>query len=299
MKIQFQDTEIPYPLAILRGHLRLSGVIDSEIAAIISELSTRKPQSGSWSESKIIDFVQDNLQKRNSEITNSFASIITYENLRSIKEDVPPIVVVIEGASATGKSMIALDLIQAISPTRFISTDTVRQLLRNTHSKVKYPELHCHTYQAYKYNQIGNSNLDPIIRGYNAQSRLIFPHIIDTTKRIIIEGATSIIEGVHILPGLMNDISEGVLEILINPSYRVHQAMFGSKNKIGKLKSVSSDEHVRKEEFVSARVIQEHMERNALQQHIAIIGLDDYEQSQLEIYRLILAKMNQLIKSHQ
>ena len=296
MKIQFQDTGMPYPLTILKGYLRLSGVADSKIAFIVSELLKKSEKSNKWTESDVLCFVESQLQEESPDIVNSLQTIIAYENLRAIQEDIPPIVVVIEGASATGKSMVALDLIQALSPTRIISTDTVRQILRDIHSKEEYPELHCHTYQAFKYNQVGDTNLNPIIRGYNAQCTLISPHVIDMTKRVVSEGAKAIIEGVHISPGSMIEISEGVIEILVNPSYKIHQAMFASKSRIGKLKSVTSDKQIREEEFVSTHIIQEYLEKQALRHQIPTINLDEYESVQQETYRLILSKMNHLIE---
>ena len=299
MKIQFQETEIPYSLTALKGQLKLSGLTDNKIATILAELLEECTDSQKWNESDIMEFIQDRLQRENSRISNFFQSTVTYENLRTQRENMPSIIIVIEGSSATGKSMIALDLIQAICPTRFIGTDTIRQILRNFYTKEEYPELHCHTYQAFKYNQIGDTKLHPIIRGYNAQCKLIFPHIKDMIERIVLEGAAAIVEGVHISPGTMSETSDGIIEILINPTYKTHQAMFVSKSEIGKLKSVSSDEQVRKEEFASTRIIQEHLEKLALQHETAIINLEDYEQAQLEIYRLILERMNHLIELYQ
>ncbi|TFG33640.1 hypothetical protein EU527_07475 [Candidatus Thorarchaeota archaeon] len=297
MKIQFQDAEIPYPLSIMKGRLRLSGLDDTKIAAIVSKLLDES-ESENMSEKDLLSFVQGKLQTESSERISSFNTIITYENLRSEHEDMPPIIVVIEGASATGKSMIALDLIQVIASTRFISTDTIRQLLRNIYSKEEYPELHCHTYQAFKYRQVGVDQ-NPMIRGYKAQCELVTSQVKEMVYRIISEGAIAVIEGVHIQPGSMKNISEGVLEILINPSYQIHQMMFSSKSGIGKLRSVSSDEQVRKDEFISTRIIQEYLEKHAIQNEITIINMQDYEQANQEIYRLIVMKMNQLIRSYQ
>ncbi|TFG32749.1 hypothetical protein EU527_09465 [Candidatus Thorarchaeota archaeon] len=297
MKIDFQNFSIPYPLSIMRGRLRLCGVDGAKIESMISELSDEN-QSKIWSEQELVSYIDKRLQTERPEIINSFNTVNAFENLRSLKEDIPPIIVVVEGASATGKSMIALDILHTIASTRFISTDTIRLILRNMYPKEECPELHCHTYQAFKYRQVGESDLRPMIRGYNAQSELVSLPIIEMVKRIILEGTIAVIEGVHIQPGSMNDISKGVLEILINPNESMHEGMFASKSTIGKLKSVSTDENVRREEFISARMIQEHLVSLAVKNDVAIINLDDYEQAQQEIYRLIVKKMNQLISSY-
>ena len=112
-----------------------------------------------------------------------------YEALRRTSKAIPPLILVFEGASATGKSMLALDFIVYLSITRIISTDTVRQVLRGIHSKEDHPELHCHTYQAHKYRQVGPEELNPMIRGYLAQCELIEPVIRDAVDRLAQEGA--------------------------------------------------------------------------------------------------------------
>ena len=299
MKIRYQNSMIPYPLSILKGRLELSGANDKEIAVIIEELLDGKFESKQVTEVDLISCVRDRLEKEPSEIIHSFNTIVSYENLRSVNKQVPPIVIILEGASATGKSMIALNLIRAISSTRFISTDTIRQILRNIYSKEEYPELHCHTYQAFKYRQSGAKYLDPVIRGYNAQSKLVTPQIISMVKRIISEGADAIVEGVHIQPGTLHKLNEGVLEILINPNPELHRTMFVSKSEVGKLRSVTSDKNVREDEYNSTRMIQEYMLELAKERNTAVIELEDYEQAQREINGLILAKMNHLIELNQ
>ena len=299
MKIKFQDSTIPYPLSILKGRLELSGASDKVVAEVIMKLTDKKIETVTLTESNLVSFVNDRLEEEQPEISQAFNTIISFERLRRLNEQVPPIIIVLEGASATGKSMIALNLNQAISSTRFISTDTIRQVLRNIYSAEEYPELHCHTYQAFKYCQSGAEHLDPIVRGYIAQCDLLTPQITNLVKRIISEGADAVIEGVHIQPGTLQELNKGILEIVINPSQELHRTMFVSKNEMGRLRSVTSDKSVREEEFTSTRMIQEFMTRLAKEHNISVIELEDYEQAHREINQLILTKMSQLIELHQ
>ncbi len=299
MKIKFQDAIIPYPLSILKGRLELSGANDRMVAAIILQLLDRNCKDKQLTESELISFVKDRFREGESDIIRSFNTIISYENIRRMNEKAPPLIVVLEGASATGKSMIALGLNQAISSTRFISTDTIRQVLRNIYSKEEHPELHCHTYQAFEFCQSGPEDLNPIIRGYIAQCELLAPQIISMTKRIISEGADAVIEGVHIQPGTLQELNEGILEIMINPNRELHRTMFVSKNEMGRLRSVTADMSVREREFTSTRMIQEYMIELANERNIPVVELEDYEQARREINRIILTKMNHLIKLYQ
>ena len=295
MKIQFQDAEIPYPMSILKGYLRLCGLNDIKTDTITSNLLDES-KAKHWNESDLFSFIKDKLQSEDKEILDAFNTILNYQNLRNTKENILPIIILIEGASATGKSMLSIDTIQTLSSTRFISTDTIRQVLRNVYSSEEYPELHCHTYQAFKYRESGADTLDPIIRGYIAQCELLTPHITNMMKRIISEGAIAVVEGVHIQPGSMSKLSDGILELLINPPEEVHEAMFVSKSEMGKLKSVTSNRSVREEEFNSTRVIQEYMLELAKKHDVVVVELEDYERTNQEIRHRIIEKMRELIR---
>jgi 2-phosphoglycerate kinase len=193
--------------------------------------------------------------------------------------------------------MLTLDFIVYLSITRIISTDTIRQILRGIHSKEEHPELHCHTYQAHKHRQVGPEELNPMIRGYLAQCALIGPAIRDAVERLVQEGAEGLVEGVHILPGSLHDISPGVLEILIHPEEAIHRTMFLAKHSTSGLKTVSSDTEVRENEFRAARQIQDHMVQLAKESGIKKVILADYEQASEELRFILLDKIRDLVKS--
>ncbi len=299
MKIKIEDREIPYPLSTISGRLRLSGLTDSTVAEMLTSLKKKySSKKTTLTEQELLQVIREVINEESPDIVERYDILTTYEQLRGVHEDIPPLIVVLEGASATGKSMLALDLIPALSTTRIISTDSIRQILRVIYSQKDYPELYCHTYQAHKYKQSGSSELQPIIRGFLAQLDLISPHIKHLTKRILSEGAIGIVEGVHILPGSLQTLDAGVLEILVNPSEEIHRAMFISKKSGGKLKSVSDDSNVRLEEFHSTRMIQEYMIRHAKEHEISIIDLKSYNEAFETISKLIVERLRMLIKDY-
>jgi 2-phosphoglycerate kinase len=299
MKIKLEDREIPYPLTTIKGKLRLSGVTDATIASMLTSLKKNSSsEQTTLTEQELLQAIREMIDQESQDIVERYDILTTYDQLRGIHDDIPPLIVVLEGASATGKSMLALDIISALSTTRIISTDSIRQIIRAIYSQEEYPELYCHTYQAHKYKQSGSTELQPIIRGFLAQLDLLSPHIENLTKRILSEGAIGIIEGVHILPGTLQKLDAGVLELLINPSEEIHRAMFVSKKSGGKLKSVSDDSNVRMEEFQSTRMIQEYMIGHAKEHEISIINLKSYNESFETISKLIIERLRLLIRDY-
>ncbi|MBY8996300.1 MAG: hypothetical protein KGD60_01115 [Candidatus Thorarchaeota archaeon] len=293
MRLRLRDEEVPYPLFTIKGRLRLSGLNDQAISESMhnSKVSTCK------TEEALLNYVRESLKSYEPEVRSNFETLTKYEELRGDTPELPAIIVILEGASATGKSLIALELMRDLTATRFISTDSVRQVLRSIMNEEKYPELFCHTYQAHTHRQAGPEHLVPAVRGFLAQCEIITPHIETMTKRIIAEGVIAVVEGVQIQPGTLQSISPAVIEVLINPDVKTHRAMFAGKHEKGKLTTVSDDLTVRDKEFVATRAIQDYMIAIAEKKDVPIIALTDYDDARQEISDLIISRVRNLLSS--
>lgn len=295
MKIDFDGNQIPYPLAVLRGRLHLAGVSRPMTESIFQDLNERQFDSSRLPiEEELISHIRDKIPK---ELVANFDILTEYDRLRRTSLDTPPVVIVLEGASASGKSMLALDVISLLSATRIISTDTIRQILRGLHSEEEHPELFCHTYQAYKCRQSGPRELDPILRGFHAQCELMESAIRSTIQRVLDEGTEAIVEGVHILPGSLQILGPSVIEILINPDSASHHAMFLAKHSTSGLKTVSADAIIRDTEYRAARMIQEYMVELAKSSNIKVISLTDFKEAGALIRTIIFDAIKELVKS--
>ncbi|TFF94224.1 hypothetical protein EU546_05185 [Candidatus Thorarchaeota archaeon] len=294
MRIQIDGKKIPYPLGSLRGRLLLAGLSELQAAQAIHEILTSED---------LKDPEETDLQKLVLSwlATNKLSSVAHYENLlaydraRSRPDGPPPIIVAIEGASATGKSMIALDLLTRLNATRYISTDTVRHMLRGMFSETSHPELHCHTYQAFRHKQEGPTELHETVRGFISQTNLVQPKIMELTHRVLLEGAMGVVEGVHMIPGSLHSLGSSAIEVLVSPSEELHEAMFQTKRSVGKLKSVSGDEGERRDEFEATCRIQEFMLSKARIENVTIVEFEHYEGAVEQISSRILETVDALI----
>ena len=115
------------------------------------------------------------------------------------------------------------------------------------------------------------------------------------TERIISEGTTGVIEGVHILPGMLQHLSSEVIEILINPDDETHKAMFTSKLSAAKLRTVSEDFETREREYESTRAIQDYMISLAQDSNIPIVDMMNFEEATNEIYEIIVGSVRTLV----
>jgi 2-phosphoglycerate kinase len=298
MRLKNHDSETLFPISVLRGRLRLSGLNDLEVSSIIETASEKASRLGSWNEAELLKHTEKSLNDYPSTMLRNFETLTEYDRIRGGSEAVPALVLVIEGASATGKSLLALELARDLTATRFIGTDTIRQVIRGISSEHDCPELFCHTYQAYAFRQSGSSSLDPVVRGYIAQSELIIPHVQNLVNRLLAEGVTGLVEGVHIQPGTFKETPTRIVEVMINPSIETHKTLFLKKHLSGKLRTVSSDISVRTKEFEAARLIQDYMVSCALEHNVHIVHLVSYEDARIEIAKLIIAAIENIVSKY-
>jgi len=292
MRLQFRETVVPYPLSVIRGRLKLCGLSHLE-ASIVLEKTVSHMTAHSLDE--LLMRIQEVIEKDHASVVNDFETLTRYEELRADRE-VPSLVVVLSGASATGKSIIALEIVNDLVATRFISSDTVRQVLRNTVEEETHPELFTHTYQAHIHRKAGPENLAPEVRGFLAQCELITPYIRNMTERVLSEGTMGVVEGVHVIPGEFRGLGQGVVEVLVNPEEDIHRAMFISKHESG-LRTVSEDLDTREQEFLAARAIQQYLTSVASKEKITTIQMAGFEEAYQEVAKVILDRVKTMVKS--
>ncbi len=286
----------PYPHVVLYGRLRLAGLSDDVAYRVTDEVMRSVSEDSNKSrEGDIFERALNRVGHINSTCYENMTVIAQYERRRRESPETPPLIVALEGASATGKSMLALTLATDIVATRLLSTDTIRQVLRATHSREEVPELFCHTYQAHKYKQVGPDTLPPVVRGFLAQYAIIEPHLKGAVKNISAEGATGLVEGVHIVPGDFHDIT-GVVEVLVEPSRETHKSMFMDKSHESGLTTITVDQKTRMKEFEAARAIQEYMLDMARESETGIVRLETYAQAIADIRTIIISHMKRLVQ---
>lgn len=296
MKVYAGNWLIPYPMAMIKSRLLLSGVHLRRAEGIVEEIAESHKATQDWpTEKDIIHEVDQILSSYDKDYGKNLETVNKYYQLRREGDEIPPIVLILEGASATGKSMLLLSTILALGATRFVSTDSIRQVLRTQISKEDYPELFCHTYQAHEFNQVGPESLGAVVRGFLAQEQIIKPVVTQSVVRVIAEGTEAIIEGVHVIPGELSSIAKSVLEVIIEPGKEMHRAMFMSKKSLAGLKTVGGATNQRELEFKSTREIQDYILDKAADSNIRVIHLEDYQVAFQEISMLIRKRMEALI----
>ena len=128
-----------------------------------------------------------------------------YQQLRELDL---PIVILVGGATGTGKSTVATEIAYRLGITRVTSTDFVRQTMRAFFSREFMPSIH---YSSFEAGLAVPDADDPLIAGFLEQSRQVLVGVRASIERALQEGWSMVLEGVHLVPGLLPAELENVI----------------------------------------------------------------------------------------
>jgi 2-phosphoglycerate kinase len=138
-----------------------------------------------------------------------------------------PIIVLIGGSTGTGKSTVAAEVAHRLGITRVTSTDFIRQTMRAFFSREFMPTIHYSSFEAGEGVDEDVSG-DPAIVGFLDQCRHICVGVDAAIRRALTEGWSMVLEGVHLVPGILPSKLEGallvhvVVEIADEEVHRMH-----------------------------------------------------------------------------
>ncbi|HEV7642178.1 MAG TPA: hypothetical protein VGO39_15025 [Gaiellaceae bacterium] len=138
-----------------------------------------------------------------------------------------PIIVLIGGSTGTGKSTVAAEVAHRLGITRVASTDFIRQTMRAFFSPEFMPTIHFSSFEA---GQALDEEVtgDPTVVGFVDQCRHVCVGVEAALRRALTEGWSMVLEGVHLVPGMVPKELEGallvhiVIEIRDEDVHRMH-----------------------------------------------------------------------------
>ncbi len=125
-----------------------------------------------------------------------------------------PLIVLIGGATGTGKSTIATEVAYRLGITRVTSTDFVRQTMRALFTPEFLPAIHMSSFDAGKALPTAQeAEIDPLLHGFLEQTRHVLVGVQAAIDRSLEEGWSMVLEGVHVVPGMLPRSIEGALVV--------------------------------------------------------------------------------------
>jgi 2-phosphoglycerate kinase len=215
-----------------------------------------------------------------------------YHGWREVLRLDRPLVLLIGGATGTGKSTLATEIAYRLGISRITSTDVIRQAMRAFFAPELMPELHYSSFDAaegLKVPMPDPDDEDRALYGFIQQAGQVAVGTSAVVERAVMEGLSTVVEGVHVVPGLVTAerhpgavVVQLMLAIEDEESHRAH--FFARDAAGGGLRAM--DRYLRR--FGEIRRIQDYLLARAEKQGWPIVEAADPDQALLAVMDLIL-----------
>jgi 2-phosphoglycerate kinase len=209
---------------------------------------------------------------------------------RELRELDLPIVLLVGGATGTGKSTIATEVAYRLGITRVTSTDFLRQTMRAFFSREFMPTVHYSSFEAGAGLPAAEQETgDPVLLGFLEQTRNVNVGVRASIERSLQEGWSMVLEGIHLVPGMLPTGYEDalVVQCVLHISEEAHhEAHF-------LIRDAASDERRPTtkylEHFSDIRRIQRYIVERARKLGVPVIENLDAERATAEVMELVVS----------
>jgi 2-phosphoglycerate kinase len=214
---------------------------------------------------------------------------------RELEELDMPIIVLIGGATGTGKSTVATEVAYRLGITRVTSTDFVRQTMRAFFSPEFMPSIHYSSFEAGKGLKSVEEELDALLHGFLDQTRNVLVGVNAAIERSLAEGWSTVLEGVHLVPGMIAPIEDALVVhcILAIESEEAHASHFWIRD-IASDGARSLDKYL--ERLSDIRYLQDYIVERAEREGVPVIRNNDREGATSAVMELVLGAADRLQK---
>jgi len=190
-----------------------------------------------------------------------------------------PLVLLVGGATGTGKSTLATEAAHRLGITRVTSTDFIRQTIRAFFAPDVMPSVHYSSFEG-----------EPTIATFLDQTEKVLVGVGAVLGRALAEAWSIVLEGVHLVPGLVPEQIEGAVvvhAVLRVESEDVHRSRFHVRDA-----STGGTRPMEKylQRLGAIRKIQEYLVDEAERVGVPVIEGTNRERAIAELMELVLAR---------
>jgi 2-phosphoglycerate kinase len=221
---------------------------------------------------------------------NAVRQLRRYQDLQELDM---PIIVLVGGTTGTGKSTVATEVAHRLGITRVTSTDFVRQTIRAFFSEDFMPTIHYSSFEAWKGLREPDQASDPLIAGFLEQTRNVMVGIGASIDRAIEEGWSTVLEGIHLVPGTLPPIDGALVVqcVLTAENAEEHSTHF-------LIRDITTEGIRRHEKYLQniddIRRIQEHLVGRATRLGVPVIENRRIDATVASVLELVLTRAEQV-----
>ena len=179
-----------------------------ELARLIEQELVREHEEETFTEEHLYELVAQVLAEHEGE--DAVRGLRRYRTLQGLEL---PLILLIGGATGTGKSTVTTEVAHRLGITRVASTDFVRQTMRAFFSVDFMPSIHYSSFEAAAAVATPAEAKDPTLVGFNDQTRNVLVGVRAVIDRALTERYSMALEGVHVVPGLVPAAVQGAVVV--------------------------------------------------------------------------------------
>jgi 2-phosphoglycerate kinase len=204
------DVRLPYSKGLMAKSLMGTGLTPErsyELARLIETELIRTSEEASATQEHVYEVAANVLGEHEDE-----HAVRRLRRFQALQEVDLPLIVLVGGATGTGKSTITTEVAHRLGITRVTSTDFVRQTMRAFFSEAFMPSIHYSSFDAgAAVDATANERRDANIRGFLEQTRNVLVGVRAVIDRALTESHSMALEGVHVVPGSVPAALEGAI----------------------------------------------------------------------------------------
>lgn len=275
VKVKTNRGDIPFSVGYLANTLLSTGLSQETAYHDAYSISMGLVREGRelYTSDEIMDLTASWYDEKNPKMAR---------RVRIIKEDfneIKPLVVLLGGVTGVGKSTLAQLFASRMGIKTLIGTDLIREVLRVTISDDLLPALHTSSYVAHtKLDTSFLPAVSKIIVGFEEQVQAVVVGIESAIEQAITENEILVIEGVHLVPGIIQKKlirNKYVLPFqLVLDDEEMHWSRLARRESRKQARATSYSTH-----FKEIREIQEYLKQQAIRNHVELINLTNDEEA--------------------
>jgi len=286
------ESAVPFSKGILSQSLQASGIepnISHSLAQTIEETLMRR-RNREVTHDELGDLTGSMLEDK-----YGVAHAERYLLWRRLKNPARPLIILMGGTAGVGKSTIAVELAHRLGITRVISTDSVREVMRIMFSPELMPTIHKSSFDAWEaYDLPTGVQEDIVISAFMAQAMRIAAGVYALMDRALNEKISTIIDGVHIVPGYINrEYSQRALVckmVITTEDVDIHRERFDIRAQ--KASTRGAQKYL--DNFDSIRRIQDFLVLQAYNNDVPVFDCKNFDQTVAKIVEHLTA----FVRSH-
>jgi 2-phosphoglycerate kinase len=286
--------EVPFSKGLMARALVVTG-IDPERAYLIARSADRD-----LAERGAVSLDLDRLGELAAELIGEDEAERTLRRLRRIdalQRVDDPLLLLVGGATGTGKSTIATEAAHRLGITRVTSTDFIRQTMRTFFSKEFMPSVHYSSFEARLAltRAEEEESGDAAILGFLDQTRNVLVGVDAALERAATERWSTVLEGVHLVPGMVDVSYPGAFMvqcIVAIEDENLHRSHFWVRDHATDgLRPL--DKYL--DSLPQIREIQDYLVERARRHDIPVIYNDSLDEAIGDVLDLVLRRADQLV----